>query len=157
MTREKYMHPILLKTTGAGSTIKDQTVISAAATKGGAPLIRWTKLHLAHVKQLAIFSRIFAVWSIFYCCADNLKIMHRNTVQLGTRYWVPDIGYQYTWHLKIHIRVAHLNIHDALNATCAHNMHTLLAPVSHFLEWSWNFRGFQPRFRNLSVVFIENR
>ena len=46
--RVKYMYPILLKMTGAGGTIKDQIVISAAATKGGAPLIRWT--NLAHVK-----------------------------------------------------------------------------------------------------------
>ena len=55
--------------TDAGSTIEDQTVISVAATKGGTPLICWTKSMWNDKPSLA---GIFAVWSSFYCSADNL-------------------------------------------------------------------------------------
>ena len=50
-----------VKTTAASDTIKDQTVISAAATKGDAPLIRWTKTHLARVKYKPSLAGVFAV------------------------------------------------------------------------------------------------
>ena len=37
MTGVKYVYAVSLKMTGAGGTIKDQTIISAVETKSGAP------------------------------------------------------------------------------------------------------------------------